>query len=180
MVQTPYSQLGEAPSKREWHDTHRTWSSYEAWERPSAGAPPTQASLHHGWGSALPGAKGGGQMVNWKLGLRLSWIVATGCWVVGLPLYVYRPGQPPRRLLEDYGDDVVLFWMVAGPILLLLVGRLVVWATRGFPQRIDPPANETPGSGRGFFLWAPIGGRLPRMELTYPKKPEPLHTYLAS
>ncbi len=119
-------------------------------------------------------------MVNWKLGLRRSWIVATGCWVVGLPLYVYRPGQPPRRLLEDYGDDVVLFWMVAGPILLLLVGRLVVWATRGFPQRIDPPANETPGSGRGFFLWAPIGGRLPRMELTYPKKPEPLHTYLAS
>ncbi len=89
-------------------------------------------------------------MVNWKRGLRRSWIVATGCWVVGFPLYVYRPGQPPRRLLEDYGDYVVLFWMVAGPILLLLVGRLVVWANRGFPQRIDPPANETPGSGRAF------------------------------
>ena len=84
-------------------------------------------------------------MVNWKRRLRRSWIMASGCWVVGLPLYVYRPGQPPRRLLEDYGDDVVLFWMVAGPILLLLVGRLVVWATRGFPQRIDPPANETRG-----------------------------------
>ncbi len=104
-------------------------------------------------------------MVNWKLGLRRSWIVATGCWVVGLPLYVYRPGQPPRRLLEDYGDDVVLFWMVAGPILLLLVGRLVVWATRGFPQRIDPPANETPlqrsprsslnaPAPAGLFFWA--------------------------
>ncbi len=26
-------------------------------------------------------------------------------------------------------------------------------------------------------MWAPIGGRLPRMELTYPKKPEPLHAY---
>ena len=79
-------------------------------------------------------------MVNWKKGLRRSWIVATCCWVVGFPLYVYRPGQPLRRLLEDYGDAgdaFVLFWMVAGPILLLLVGRLVVWATRGFPQRID-------------------------------------------
>ncbi len=130
-MQTPYSQLGEAPSKREWHDTHRTWSSYEAWERPGAGAPPTQSNCHHGRGSALPGAKGGGQMVNWKQGLRRSWIVASGCWVVGLPLYVYRPGQPPRRLLEDYGDYVVLFWMVAGPILLLLVGRLVVWAEPG-------------------------------------------------
>ncbi len=39
-MQTPYSQLGEAPSEREWHDIHRTWSSYEAWERPSAGALP--------------------------------------------------------------------------------------------------------------------------------------------
>ncbi len=64
--------------------------------------------------------------------------MATGCWVVGLPLYVYRPGQPPRRLLGDYGDEVVLFGMVAGPILLLLVGRLVVWAK-------NPPANETRG-----------------------------------
>ena len=80
-------------------------------------------------------------MVNWKLGLRRSWIVATGCWVVGLPLYAFRPGQPRRQLFVVYEDDVVLFWMVAGPILLLLVGRLVVWATRGFPQRIDPPAN---------------------------------------
>ncbi len=77
-------------------------------------------------------------MVNWKLGLRRSWIVASGCWVVGLPLYVYRPGQPPRRLLGDYGDEVVLFGMVAGPILLLLVARLVVWAK-------NPPANETRG-----------------------------------
>ncbi len=117
-MQTPYSQLGEALSKGEWHDTHRTWSSYEA------------------WGSQRRRAEG-----ELEKGLRRSWIVATGCWVVGFPLYVYRPGQPPGRLLEDYGDDVVLFWMVAGPILLLLVGRLVVWANRGFPQRIDPPAN---------------------------------------
>ncbi len=29
----------------------------------------------------------------------------------------------------------------------------------------------------GHFLWASIGGRLPRMGLTYPKKPEPLHTH---
>ncbi len=70
-------------------------------------------------------------MVNWKLGLRRSWIVATGCWVVGLPLYAFRPGQP-RRQWFDAGEDVVFLWMVAGPILLLLVLLSVVWATRGF------------------------------------------------
>ncbi len=30
LVQIPYSQFEEAPSKREWHDTHRTWSSHAA------------------------------------------------------------------------------------------------------------------------------------------------------
>ena len=35
------------------------------------------------------------------------------------------------------------------------------------------------GQSWGFFLWAPIGGRLPCMNTLYPKKPEPLHTYEA-
>ncbi len=62
-----------------------------------------------------------GERVCRKCKSSATW--RTSALSVGLPLYVYRPGQPPRRLLEDYGDDVVLFWMVAGPILLLLVGR---------------------------------------------------------
>ncbi len=73
-------------------------------------------------------------MVNWKLGLFRSWIVATGYWVVSLLLYGLFSGE----LFEHYGDldenalAGMIFSMVAGPILLLLLGLSVVWATRGF------------------------------------------------
>ncbi len=73
-------------------------------------------------------------MVNWKLGLFRSWIVATGCWVFSLSLY----GLTSGALFKRYGDldggalAGMLFLMVAGPILLLLVGLSVVWARRGF------------------------------------------------
>ncbi len=68
-------------------------------------------------------------MVNWKLGLRRSWIVATGCWVVGLPFYLVSSQILGKRF---HGEPEFIFFMVSPPILLLLVLLSVVWATRGF------------------------------------------------
>ena len=81
-------------------------------------------------------------MVNWKQGLFRSWIVATGYWVITIVLVAFY--QEVSLFHHDGSLDVedligIFAAMAAGPILLvlsaillLLVGRSVVWARRGF------------------------------------------------